>query len=136
MAKNDLNEKLATFRFLESRLQNISNQREVAIGRIAEINSTIQSLDEIEKSGGDVLFPIGSSAYTFAKITEKNKVIVDIGANVGVEKDFSEAKKTLEKNKVELEKIVKEIEKAINETSHMMEELAPEIESETEMQKG
>ena len=135
MAKDILQQKMVTFRLLESRLQNLSNQREAIFGRLSEINSTIASINEIQKTGGEALFPIGSSAFVLGKITDTKKLIVEIGAGVALEKDFEEGKKTLEKNKTELENLTKEIDKEMTQTSGMMELLAPEIESLAEKEK-
>lgn len=129
MPKDDLQEKIMTFRFLESRLENLSRQREGVMNRISEVDSTLASLNEIEKVDGDSLFPVGSSAFVFGKITDKKKMIVEIGSGIALEKDFEDGKKTLEKNKTELENVLKEIEKEISNTSSMLEQLAPEIES-------
>ena len=129
MAKEGLQEKIATYRFLESRMDALSNQRDVATGKINEINSTIGSIGELEKTKGEVLFPVGSSAFIPGKISEQSKVIVEIGANIAIEKNFEDAKKALEKNREEIEKIEKEIENEMRETSKVMETLAPEIES-------
>ncbi len=129
MAKEGLQEKIATYRFLESRMQALSDQRNVAANRINEINSTISSLGEIENNKGEILFPVGSSAFVPGKIVERNKIIVEIGANIAIEKNFEDAKKALEKNRAEIEKISKEIENEMRETSKIMENLAPEIEN-------
>lgn len=129
MAKDGLQEKVGTFRMLESRLQNLAGQKQAVINKLSEINSTLGSISEIEKVGDEALFPIGSSAFVFGKIVDKKKIIVEVGSGVMVEKNFDEGKKTLEKNKSELENVIKEIEKEITQTSGIMEHLAPEIEA-------
>jgi prefoldin alpha subunit len=94
--------------------------------KILELQGTLASIDEIEKSE-EVLFPLGSDAYTFVKITEKNKIIVEIGANVALEKSIEESKELLKKRKAELENVLNETQKVISETSSALSSLSEEI---------
>lgn len=127
MEEKELQEKLLTYRILEARLNSLIKEREILISKIVEIQTTLQSIEEIKKSN-DLLFALGSEAYGFGKIKDKKKVIVEVGGGVALEKTTEEAKKTLEERKLEIEKALNEIERNIVEISSRLKELAPEIE--------
>lgn len=130
--RKELQEKILTYRIIESRLDALLKQREMVASKIIEIQSTLSSMDEIEKTDGEVLFPIGAEAYTSGKVTSKNRVMVDIGANVILEKTVEEGKHILSKRKTEMENTLNEMQRDIGELSSALEQLGPEIQEMSE----
>lgn len=126
--KKELEEKAFAYRILENRLDSMSKQRDMLIQRMVEIQSTLQSINELQKAKDEILFPLGSTAYTFGKVTG-DKLIVEIGAGVALGKTPEEAAKILEDRKKEVEDVIKRIQNQMVETANRMEILAPEIES-------
>jgi prefoldin alpha subunit len=126
--EKELQQRVLAYRYLETRLQGLLKQRDIVANKIAEIISTLESLREIEKNQKDVLFPLGSEAYVFGEVKEKDKLLVEIGANIALEKSLKEGKATLEKRKSELEKTLKDIQKEIIVVSASLENLAKDIE--------
>lgn len=122
----ELEEKIITYRILEAKLDSLLKQRELITSKLVEINSTLASIDEIEKSE-EVLFPIGAEAYTLGKIINKKKLIVEIGANIAMEKTIEEGKETLNKRKIELENALKNIQNEIVKVTNAINAIAPEI---------
>ena len=59
---------------------------------------------EKEKNNAELLVPIGGSSYVKAKLANKEKVIVGMGAGVSVEKTLPEAKQIVKERLEELEK--------------------------------
>lgn len=125
--RKELQEKIVAYRILEARLDSLLKQRDMLATKLVEIQTTLQSMDEIEKSKEEVLFPIGSEAYTFGKIIDKKKMIVEIGANVALGKTVEEGKKILDKRKLEMEDALNSIQRNITEISSSLEQLGPEI---------
>ncbi len=126
--KKELQEKALAYRILESRLESMSKQRDLLVQRMVEIESTLESIRELQKSKGEVLFPLGSTAYTFGKITS-DKMIVEIGAGVALEKTPDEAAKILEERKQEVAEVVRKVQDQMVETANRLDILAPELES-------
>jgi prefoldin alpha subunit len=124
--ERELQEKILAYRIFESRLNALLKQRDLIVNKIVEINSTLESIDEIEKSD-EALFSIGSEAYVKGKIVDKEKVIIEIGANIAIEKNMKEAKETLEKRKREMEKSLAQIQEEAMKISSGLESLADEI---------
>ena len=125
--RKEMQEKVLTYRILENRLDSFLKQREMVVSKLIEIQNTLSSMDEIEKSKEDILFPIGAEAYAFGKVVDKKRVMVDIGANVILEKTVEEGKQILEKRKAEVENGLNEMQREIAEMSAALEHLGLEI---------
>jgi prefoldin alpha subunit len=130
--QKELQEKILTYRILEARLDSLLKQRDMLASKLVEIQNTLASVDEIEKSKEEILFPIGAEAYTFGKVVDKEKMIVEIGANVALEKTVEEGKQILSKRKTEMENALNSMQKGVMEISAAMEQLGPEIQELTE----
>lgn len=135
MAEKDLQEKVMAYRMLEARLEALLKQRDTIVSRIMELQSTVASIDEIEKSK-DVLFPVGLDAYTLGKIVDKKNILISIGAGIVLEKNIPEAKETLSKRKQEMEQALNELQNSINSISAGLEQLGPEIQLQIDSQAG
>lgn len=129
MAEKELQEKILAYRILEARAEAMMRQSEQVQERIAEIESTLKSIEELEKSDSEVLFPIGSAAYIHGKVIDGKKVIVEVGAGVALEKTTAEAKDTLDKRKKEMQHAVSQMKRAIKKIYEEMSMLGPQIES-------
>lgn len=127
MNEKELQEKLITYRLIEARIESLLKQREILIKTLMELENTIEGIEELEKKSEDLLFSIGSQTYMPARIIEKNKLIVEIGANVALEKSLEDGKKILEKRREEIEKSVESIETAINQLSSKLKEIDEEV---------
>lgn len=125
--QKELQEKILTYRILEARLDSLLKQRDMLASKLIEIQSTLDSIDEIEKGKEEILFPIGAEAYTFGKVTDKKKMIVEIGANVALEKTVEEGKQILNKRETEMENTLNVVQRGIAELSSGLEQLGPEI---------
>jgi prefoldin alpha subunit len=125
--RKEMQEKILTYRILENRLDSFLKQREMVVSKLIEIQNTLSSMDEIEKSKEEILFPIGAEAYAFGKVVDKKRVMVDIGANVILEKTVEEGKQILEKRKAEIENDLNEMQREIAEMSAALEQLGLEI---------
>lgn len=125
--KKELQEKILAYRILEARLDSLLKQRNMFASKLIEIQTTLQSIDEIEKSKEEILFPIGSEAYTFGKVADKKKLIVEIGANIALEEGVERGKEILNKRKTEFENALDGIQKNIAEISSNLSQLGPEI---------
>ena len=118
---------MLVYRTLESRLEALTRQRDLVSSKIVEIMSTVSSIGEIEKNQKDVLFRLGSEAFTYGNVADKNKILVEIGAGIILEKPPEEGKEILNKRKQEMENALKEIQSNISQISAAINQLGPEI---------
>jgi prefoldin alpha subunit len=124
--EKELQEKILVFRLLESRFENMVKQRDVLASKIVELQITLNTIDEM-KTGDDVLFSLGSSAYAKGKLSDKNKIIVEVGAGVVLEKGLDEAKQILSSRANEIQRVLMKIQRELTEISSELERLEPEI---------
>jgi prefoldin alpha subunit len=89
---------------LENHFTQLAQQENNIVNIIREANSAIQSISETKtKTESDSLVPIGMGVYIKSKIQSKDKVIIDVGSGVAVEKDQNSAINWLESRLKELE---------------------------------
>lgn len=134
--QKELQEKILAYRVLQSRLESLIKQRDLVTNKIAELENTLESIDEFVKSKEKVLFSLGSEAHVFGQVNDKEKIIVEIGANVALEKTIDEGKETLNKRKVELEEVISEIQNEAMKVSAALEQLTPELQRLMESQQA
>lgn len=125
--EKELQEKMMIFRTLESRLEVLVKQRDLINNRIADVISTISSIDEFAKSKNDVLFKLGGEAYVQGNVIDGDKILVEIGAGIVLEKSIAEGKDILNKRRHEMEVTLGEIHNNISQMSNAINQLGPEI---------
>ncbi len=114
------------YRALEGRISSLSRQHDMFASKIVEIQSTIDSINEISAQGKgtkDILFPLGSAAYTKRTVMDKDKLIVEVGAGIALEKTIDKGKAILEKRKKELEQAMGVLQKEMQNISGMMQKI-------------
>lgn len=71
----------------------------------------IIAIDELKdaEDGVETMLPIGSGSYVHAKLNKVDKVVVNVGAGISVEKTLEGAKKTLTVRSEQLGKILEQM---------------------------
>ncbi|MEM5790627.1 MAG: prefoldin subunit alpha [Candidatus Aenigmatarchaeota archaeon] len=128
-------EKILAYKFIESRINGLINQRSILVSNLNEIQSTLQSLKEFEKSE-EIFFPISSGVYCLGKIVDKKKVIVSIGANIALEKSLEDARDFLNRRNEEIEKALEQVENEILSLQSNLKILEKELEKEIKEEKN
>jgi len=124
--ERELEERIVAYRILESRLDGLLKQRDMVVSKMIELDTTLKSMDDIEKSE-EVLFPLGSETYTFGKVIDKKRMIVEIGSGIVLEKTVEEAKEIMKKRRTELENILNNVQNEVMQVSSSLDVLGPEI---------
>lgn len=132
--EKELQEKIITHKIIEARVESLLSQRELLMRSLEEMEETMKGLEEMEVEN-DLLISIGSETYLPCKISEK-KVLVEIGANVALEKTFDEGKEILRKRKEKIEASLQKIEKIIEQLSSNLLKLNEEIRNILEKKKA
>jgi prefoldin alpha subunit len=100
-------------RRLSVELQLLEQTAETLQSRVSMVNASLTDLTyasmtleglEKEDENAELLVPIGGSSYIKARLAQRDKVIVGMGAGVSVEKTLEEAKAILRTRMEELEK--------------------------------
>ena len=109
------------FQMLEQRIRQLQKQLEAVTQQLIELTVTSSSLDEFNKiePGKEIFVPLSSGIFAKGSIKETSGLLVNVGANVVVQKDVASTKKLIQRQMEEIKKIqeqmVDELEKL---TSH------------------
>lgn len=93
-------------RFLEQTAEAIQSRINMVNAVITDLTYASTALEGIEKEkeNSELLVPIGGGSYIRAKLENPDKVIVNMGAGVSIEKTLQEAKEIIKKRLENLEK--------------------------------
>ena len=124
-SKEEINNLLLAAQQLEQQATRYSQQMEILNSYYNEIQSSEQTLIEIDESKGNqkILMPIGAGNFIYATIEDTEKVIVTIGAGVHNEKSLSSAIEGLKKKKEEVESQLTQIKSSYNEVLERLREI-------------
>jgi len=98
---------LVEIQYLENLAQSLQQRISYVEAAVAELQvamSTVRNLGN-ESAGAEVLVPIGGGSYVRAKVADVEKLIVGIGADVAVEKNFKESVEGYQTRIEELRKV-------------------------------
>ena len=107
---------------LETYFSDLSQREGTFMNVLREATAAIESIKSLnQKSNSDTLVPIGMGTYIPTQISPNNKIIMNIGAGVAVEKDFDSAINYLEAR-------IKEIEIALQDNAAKKQDAAARLE--------
>ncbi|MFB3766216.1 MAG: prefoldin subunit alpha [Methanotrichaceae archaeon] len=98
-------------RRLVAAYQQYQNQADAIVRQISLTQLTAEGLDRASKAvealgtaneGQEMLVPIGSGSFVYAKLVSKDKVVLNVGAGVSIEKTAAEAKESLKVRQTEV----------------------------------
>ena len=104
MSEEQAQQLMQQMQMLENHFAQLSQQESSIINIIREANSALHSINETKtQDESDGLVPIGKGVYVQSKIQSKDKVVVNIGSGIAIEKDQNSAINWLESRLKELE---------------------------------
>ena len=107
---------------LEGYLSELSQKETTIVSVIREASSAIHSLKTIDnKTDNETLTPVGLGTFIKTKVVPNEKLILNIGAGIAVEKDKDSAIYFLELR-------LKEMQVALQETSNQKQQISASLE--------
>tara|TARA_B110000014_G_scaffold238875_1_gene205860 strand:- start:366 stop:752 length:387 start_codon:yes stop_codon:yes gene_type:complete len=107
---------------LENLFGELTQKENSIINIIREANSAIHSIKGINtQSESDSLVPLGLGTFMKSKINSNEKIIINIGSGVAVEKNHNDAVNYLESR-------LKELEIALQDTNQQRQQIATNLE--------
>ncbi|MCC7575564.1 MAG: prefoldin subunit alpha [Methanomethylovorans sp.] len=88
--------------------------------------TTIEELEK-EKAGAQTMVPIGSGSFVYAKLDMIDKVVVNVGAGISIEKSVPEAKDILQRRKSELDKILEKMNTTLGQLAQGMQAIEAQV---------
>ena len=122
MSEEQAQQLMHQMQMLENYFSELSQREGTFLNIFREASAAIESIKSLNsKPESDTLIPIGMGTYIPTKISSNNKIILNIGAGVAVEKDFPSAINYLEAR-------IKEIEVALQDTTAKKQDAAARLE--------
>ncbi|WP_420544803.1 prefoldin subunit alpha [Nitrosopumilus sp.] len=122
MSEEQAQQLMQQMQMLETYFSDLSQRETTFLSVLREASSAIESIKSLnQKSESDTLIPIGMGTYVPTKISSTNKIVLNVGAGVAVEKDFPSAINYLEAR-------IKEIEVALQDNSAKKQDAAASLE--------
>ncbi len=126
--------KILQFQLLQQQLQQISEQMEVLQQQQGELELSIEALQELEKAkpGNEFLAPIANGIFVRGELRDTSTLLVNVGADVAVEKNIPAVMELLEKQKQEIGERLVEADAVLQELARHATKIYKEIEGEGE----
>ena len=122
MSEEQAQQLLYQMQMMEGYLSELSQKEATIVSVIREASSAIQSLKTIDnKTDNETLTPVGLGTFIKTKVVPNEKLILNIGAGIAVEKDKDSAINFLELR-------LKEMQVALQETSNQKQQISASLE--------
>ena len=122
MSDEQAQQLLYQMQMLEGYLSELTQKESTIISVIREASSAIQSLKTIDtKADNETLVPVGLGTFIKTKVMPNEKLILNVGAGIAVEKDKDSAINFLELR-------LKEMQVALQETSNQKQQISASLE--------
>ncbi len=101
-----LQERYMELQMIVSQIKQIQQHIEKMEAQLAELKSVGEALDDLKdvKKGTEILVPVSNGIFVKADIKESDRLIINVGSNVAVEKSNTETKEMIGAQVVEIEK--------------------------------
>ena len=124
-----LREKYMQLQMLLQQMKKAREQQEIFDQQVTELESVKESLDELKtvKRGTEILTPISGGMFIKAELKDTEKVIVNVGASVSVEKTIDEAAMLIQEQITEIKKYREQLHQQIHVVQEQTELLEKEF---------
>ena len=122
MSDEQAQQLMQQMQMLETYFTDLSQREGTLLSVLREAISAIESMKSLhQKPNSDTLIPIGMGTYVQTKISSNDKIVLNIGAGIAVEKTYDSTINYLEAR-------IKEIEVALQDTSAKKQEAIARLE--------
>ncbi len=122
MSEEQAQQLMQQMQMLETYFTDLSQREGTLLNVLREAISAIESIKSLrQKPNSDTLVPIGMGTYVQTKILSNDKIVLNIGAGIAVEKTYDTTINYLEAR-------IKEIEIALQDTSAKKQEVIARLE--------
>ena len=122
MSEERAQQLMQQMQMLETYFADLSQREGTLYGVLREATGAIESIKSLNKKpDSDTLVPVGMGTFVKTKISSNDKIVLNIGAGISIEKDSESAINYLEAR-------IKEIEVAIQDTAAKKHDAAAQLE--------
>jgi len=122
MSEEQAQQLMQQMQMLETYFADLSQREGTLYNVLREATAAIESIKSLsQKSDSETLVPVGMGTFVKTKISSNDKIVLNIGSGISLEKDSTSAINYLEAR-------IKEIEVAIQDTSAKKNDAAAQLE--------
>ena len=122
MSEDQTQQLLYQMQMLENLFAELTQKESSIINIIREANSAIHSIKGIStESESDSLVPLGLGTFMKSKVDSNEKIIINVGSGIAIEKNHADAINYLESR-------LKELEIALQDTNQQRQQIAANLE--------
>ena len=105
--KQELQQKYMQFQMIQEQLKQGQQQLKLFEEQLHELANTKDALTNLKttEAGTEILVPMSSGIFIKAKLDDNEKVNINVGANVAVQKNVEDAKKLIEEQESEIRNV-------------------------------
>ena len=126
----DLQTKLIQIRYLEEYSEDLANRENVAVSTLNDVKNAEDTIEElVEGKNLETMTYIGGGMYTPSNIGATEKVLVNVGENVVIEKNLKNAQIFLQERKSEIKDALNGIGQQKQQAAYALQRLRENVES-------
>ncbi|MEM0385357.1 MAG: prefoldin subunit alpha [Nitrososphaeria archaeon] len=134
MAEKDLEQelqiKVVQLKYLEDYFQDLLARENLLVSSYNDIENAEETVNELSKRKGfETLVYIGGGMYIAGSINATERVLVNVGANVIMEKRLNEALAFIQEKKEEIKRILNDINQQKQQTALAIQRLREDVEN-------
>lgn len=110
--QKELNEKYWEFQILEQKLKQVNQQLLNLDNQLLEFQRIGENLDDIKKTkkNTEILVNLGGGVFSKAELKDRNNVLMNVGANIIVEKGIPSSKEIINSQIDQIKDVAKQLE--------------------------
>jgi prefoldin alpha subunit len=115
-SEEEIRRLLAAYQQYQAQAEAIAQQLGLTQMTVQGLDRAILAIDALDSAsdGQEMLVPIGSGSFVFAKLASIERVVLNVGAGVSIEKPAPEAKEALKVRKAEVAEAAKKLSEMLN----------------------
>lgn len=129
--KERLKESYMEYQLLMQQLQQLQQNTSALEKHIVDLRNLNENLASLNQSEVDTetLMPLGSGIFVKGSLRDNNKVLMNVGSNVCIEKGIDEAKETVSKQLEEVTNVIIQLQHEIQSTTTRLSQLQKELQN-------
>lgn len=125
----DLQTKVMQIRYLEEYLEDLSNRENVAMSTLNDVQNAEDTIEELTKGKNlESMVYIGGGMYAPSTMGVTEKVLVNVGQNIVIEKNLENAQIFLQEKKSEIRSALNELGQQKQQATYTLQRLRENVE--------
>ncbi|MCD6481186.1 MAG: prefoldin subunit alpha [Thermoplasmata archaeon] len=125
MSEEEISRNIYLLQRYQEQVEEIYGELDFLDKLMQEYTRSIETMQEIiNSSSSEILVPIGGNAFAYGELKDREKVLVNVGGGVFVEKSLNAAMETINRRMEELKKSQEKLIATVEEIRQKMDDIA------------